>query len=338
MSAVRSWCLPVAAAALLPLCGCLSQKIVVQVQPDGSGFIAVSRVFTPQGAAMVEMSMKEMKQEMAGAEVPEGISFSAPEDPFFDETQLKREARLFGRGVELVRAQSVGKDGAKGSVAIYRFKDINQIRLPWGEEGQGMMGAAMMSMEGDMADNMMDMVDDEDSILFMLAKGEPNRLRIQMPAALTDAVREANAGEASGESAGDEEMEADEEEAEAIRAASITPAVRGGLVADRGEMPFDFSDATSAEDMMRKAYRGMKMSLYVGVQGEVVSSTASHRSADRPQRLAIYDFDLEKFAATGKLERAMSGGPDMFMRLVAAAGTGPGMIVETNAEVVVEFK
>ena len=332
--------------------GCITQRTIIQVNPDGSGLIAVSRVFAPQTVASIQMSMQQMKtmaESSGGGEL--GMHMNIPDDPFFNEDQFKREARTYGRGVEFVKAQRMDKDGGRGAAIIYRFKDINQVRVPFGEDGQMMMGGNVFSMmETDVSEDAMEELVGGEVVLFLLERGELNRLRVTMPASMMEARKEAGTAQAAPVAAAAETAEVEEEAVDPemqaafahMSAAPVVPAAGGmGGMGDMSMMPFDMSDVKSPQDMMKKMFAGMRFSVAVEVKGTLVNSTGSLPSAERAGRYTLFDFDMDKVLATGLLDDQMDmmgGGMANPFEELLAKGAVPGISVETNEVIVLEFK
>ena len=322
------------ATPLFFLAGCIKQKILVVVNPDGTGNIVVTRVFSPEAVAMAESSYREMRRHPADFGPAAGAA--ATNDPFFSEAKLKTEGKLYGRGVELVKGQKIDRHGARGSVAVYRFKDVNQVRIPMAREETFMMMASpeVTEVDEDMQDTFASQMEAGDAVLFSLTKGARNSLKIQMPSRLLEATAEA-AERAKAEAGKPPEAHATEPvDAEEEDATDGEFAAMGGR--------FGMSGRESEADAARQSLKGMRLALDVEVRGNVARSTAGHAAKDRPQRFSLYDLDFDTVMASPRFdavarENRMTNPSDIQESLGALIGL-PGAVLETNKEVVVEFK
>lgn len=324
--------------------GCITQRTIVQVNPDGSGVIAVSRIFSAQTVSSIQMTMQQMKNMSLPGDG--SVTMNVPDDPFFNEDQFKREARTYGRGVEFLRAQRVDKDGGRGAAILYKFKDINQVRLPFGDDGQMMMGGNMFSMmETELPEEAMEEVMGRDAVLFTFESGEPSRLKVRMPEGMVESMKDAESARAQNSDAAEEDVEDGDAEEQAEMQAmfaqmSAAPVVPGPGAPDMSLMPFDMSDVKSPEDMMKKMFAGLRVSVAVEVKGAVQKSNASLPSAERAGRYTLFDLDFDKLLASGLLDGSLNNMNQMGnpFEAMLSKGAVPGVSVETNELVVIEFK
>jgi hypothetical protein len=140
---LRAMCLTAVMVLLFMVeVGCVKSKIVVYVNPDGSGHIVVSRLFDQTTVVSVEAMHARAN---AGDQVGDADSDDAddamarkakqsvdvkprgPVDTIFNEKALRREANTYGTGVKLVRAQRLDADGGRGFIAVYSFQDVNDV-------------------------------------------------------------------------------------------------------------------------------------------------------------------------------------------------------------------
>jgi len=156
-----------------------------------------------------------------------------------------------------------------------------------------------------------------------------------------ETMREARANRpAGGETAGvDKEWMGPETDAkDVLQSLALVPVARAPGASREMEFPPYLSGAGSPKDAARKMLGGMRVSAAVEVRGEVARAGASHPVKDRPGRFALYDFDLDQAAETGGIGAAAARGPEGLLDLVSAAGALPGIIAETNAEMMIEFR
>jgi hypothetical protein len=125
------WLVPVLA---LLSAGCIKEKMLVVVNPDGSGNIVLDTAMTAEAAAM----MQQTAASFAGAfgETNAAASAAPAETELIKEEDLRERAAEFGEGVEFVRLKRTTEGGGKGAIAVYSFKDINKVRLPM-KQGAG---------------------------------------------------------------------------------------------------------------------------------------------------------------------------------------------------------
>jgi hypothetical protein len=99
--------------------GCFDSAILIKVNKDGSGTVeetvVLSKAFTELMASFGSGAGGEEQQDQ--------------EQNLVDEEKLRAKAAGMGPGVELVRAEPVVTDSGSGFKAVYRFKDINTLRV-----------------------------------------------------------------------------------------------------------------------------------------------------------------------------------------------------------------
>jgi hypothetical protein len=111
------WLVPLAVA--VGLLGCFDSAILVKVNKDGSG--------TVEETVVLSNTFTEMMKSFGGGTAEEG----APEQEqnLVDEEKLRAKAASMGPGVELVSAEPVTTDSGSGFRAVYRFQDINNLKV-----------------------------------------------------------------------------------------------------------------------------------------------------------------------------------------------------------------
>lgn len=322
--------------------GCVKEKILIKVNKDGSGKIIVTKVFSRETVAGMRVQMQAIQTMHAQRMGGDDEAAQKRKDPFFDEKTLKRSAGRFGQAVSLAKARKVESGGACGYVAVYNFKDINDVFL----DMQTMSREGMSSFYGGMYE--MRSSSDEDEIPvaekgtevfeFRLTRGPSNKLQIMCPA-LPDASgeeAESAAVEAGAVEPGDEPDNEGDESAE-IESMAMNP--QAAML--YSSMPRMFVGAHNQQEVARRMMKGMRFNISVEVEGTDVKSTASHMAPGRKNLVTLVDVDADKIAASPAGLKAlrdsrsmMFGGPQGFLRAL----TLPGVTVETNREVVVEFK
>ena len=110
--------------------GCIDITVHVRTQDDGSGRITVNGFAKePQpgkresAVPLLNTAFNTMRRQLCKQM---GVDF----ENVYDRAKLERLAGRFGEGVRLQSSQAVERpDGTKGFVAIYSFKDANQLRI-----------------------------------------------------------------------------------------------------------------------------------------------------------------------------------------------------------------
>jgi hypothetical protein len=334
----RKWGSLLLAPLVLACGGCLKSQVTVHVNPDGSGHLVVSRFFGRQAVEMWEMQRGQMTA-MEGDGMEEMRKRFA-RDPFYDEKAFKREARGFGPSATFVKARRVDADGGRGSVAVYAFKDINDVYLAMDQRAT----MSMMSMGmGDMMDMGDDDAEDEPAesrrmrrgkagIEFSIQTGTVSRLKILLPE-LAQADADEDKDAAPPETVEGEEPDAMDE------MAGIGDADYAMMMAQRMPAGFNYRHSSSyAEDMMS---RGLGVSVEVEVHGAVAGCDAAFTNAARKNRFVLIDVDTGRKAkdATVKSDWARRmerfGDPERMLKNLHKI---PGAIVEPKREVAIAFK
>ena len=343
------------AAACVLLTGCVKDKILVKVNKDGSGQIVVTRLFPRETAEQLMSQMEAMAQGMAmsmGAAMGGGdVTISANDkdggDPFFNEKNIKKEAKSYGPGVRYVKARPVRVGGTRGYVALYRFKDINDVSVDLASHGQKLSAMNEMQMTGggdaDEVDAGPDNARSGNAYGFRFTAGSPAKLIITSP----DTSKEAEGGAAPDDGA--EETPAPGENAGPEGdIAEAMEMMQPEMMSEMGGTPFFnprmmmemFSGVDSEEDMAARMWKGMELSFVVEVEGKPVKTTATYRDPKAEGRVILLDVNMDKILENPAAKKKMKGmnmyggGSD---NPLSAFGKMPGALVETNREVVVEF-
>lgn len=313
------------------LTGCVKNKVLIRVNPDGSGNIVVTRVFSKQAVAMFEAQMQSMRDQMDGSE----FGTQMPDDPFFNEDALRQEAGRFGPAVHFVKARKYTRDGARGSVALYEFGDIADVFVNASSMGLDPEAAGTMMMESDEIEIA---EQEDDAYEFALTRGDVTELRITLPD-----MPEAPEAEDDAEEE-DEEYADDEMDEMFMPAAGPQPApeMDAGAMMMGGGNPFGFSGGESSGDMMRKMFDGMELSLAVEVNGKGVETDATHRHASKPQRVILFELNFGELLSSaegkGLVDPEMMYGSESPLDMLAGKMDLPGVKVETKPAVVIRFR
>ncbi len=292
----------VAAAAALVLAGCIKQKTLVVVNPDGSGNIVVSTAMSPQMAQMMGGMADGLANAMGGATGDAKAPAAAEKkDPLFNEDELKKDAGKYGEGVSYVKAHKSDENGWKGSVAVYSFGDIGKVKIPLNEDKNiGPGGDADTAAAPGKPEKK------KQFLTFALAGDDTKTLTINVPQ--------------------------EEKKAEA------KPAEKTGDDAAAGAAGKQMGDAMGAAMMgpMLSMMQGMEVGIAIKVKGKITSTTASHKQGD--DGVTILHMDADKMKDSPKFAKIMQGaqgGGDMPTSEMLGM---PGFEFETNKVVEIQFK
>ncbi len=182
------------AALTLLLAGCLDTSTLVKVNRDGSGTVEES--FLLSSSFMESLQGSNLSMNGPAADAPDGTepydgesgvdaesaasedAESAPPPPpdlagLPSEQQLQEMAGRMGPGVSLVSVEPLKNERGSGYRAVFRFDDINQLKLNQ-NPAAGMPGTpASASAETAAAT--------EETFSFKLTRGNPSVLQILAP-------------------------------------------------------------------------------------------------------------------------------------------------------------
>lgn len=321
---------PVAVAAFVVLFGgCVTNRVTIQINPDGSGQIVVARLLNHVAVENVREWRGQAGKDKS-------------QDPFFDMRMLRREVRMYGTGISLVEARRMDLDGGRGFIAVYSFRNIADVAIV---PEVANVRTALCNPENDPFRNSGGDAGEDDEatgggieergIEFGLQTGDVNRLRITLP--WSD--RKTKTGR---HAIGDDDQE---------RAKPNDTMAEDTVVRDR---PSCFWPTAYSDDFWGDSFVGrrlkfessekwgrpiMTVRLDVVFVGKVVASTATHTNASNPNCVVLLDMDTTRGEAR-KCEDDC--GCDMWGIPPALTmdwfGRFAGAVVESNREVVVEFK
>ncbi len=320
--------------ACLALTGCLRSKTVVKVRSDGSGEIIATQVFSSDAVVLFEAQMKQELEDR-------GEAFQLP-DPFFNEKFIKKRASGFGPDVKFIKALKYDKDGARGYVAQYSFKDISKVSvaldfnalreqmamIEGGDEPEEVSpsNSGMPSAELDADELAVDapprQSPPKESFRFAFEKGaESSKLTIISPP-----VPERNAEEPEEErSEGLAQLEDDREEVQ-------------GLM--RNGNPLGLTGSESKEQIGRRLLGGMKAVVAFEIEGSELKPASSEKGASRR---ILFDMDMERLMENQTAMKMLLG-PSSYLIVESPLAfysripEDPGFVVEKRKEISIEFK
>ncbi|MFW5870974.1 MAG: hypothetical protein ACOCVH_00650 [Verrucomicrobiota bacterium] len=300
--------------------GCIKAKTVVRVKNDGSGYILASAVFSKGAVAMYEAQMAEMRKQMEAGGMA-GMHMEMPEDPFYNEDALEAAAGMFGSAVKFVKAKRVDKDGARGSVTIYSFEDINDVFINLDNMGANIEPSMGPGAHAQVAEK------EEDAFEFAFKKGSPNKLEVVLPD--YPDVEPLDLGKKDDK----EKRVSSPEETAAMQQYRDMMMAAGN--------PYGFTGNETPGEMAKAMFKDMEMSLSVEVVGKKVKSDANHPHPEKDNRFILLELKMDKLVKRLDEDDMMSpfgmggGSPAEFF---ASATNVPGVKVETSEKVKITFE
>lgn len=258
--------------------GCIEMHTIITVKKNGSGTVE-ENIFI--GKEIINM-FKDFAAAFADS--------TQPQEDFnmFEEDKIKAKTSEFGEGIEFVSMKNIKTDEKEGYTAIYKFKDLNKVKVNQNP-----------SDEIPMADQAETGEPKNEFVYFKFIKGKPNRIEFKLP-------------EGKKEDKSSEEVKADE-------------------TSESNEPP----DSAEVERMI-KFMKDMKAKIEIKIDGKITNTNATHINGNT---ITLFDInfgelisDKEKFESFQKLN------PDSFEEVKKLVKDIPGIKVELNNEVFVEFE
>lgn len=232
-------------------------------------------------------------------EIIEMMKEMAPENqpaPLYDEEELRAAAATFGEGVTFLSVESVETDFGQGYVVSYAFTDINRIRVGQNPENK-MPGSGDMGAQAE--------AEDGDFTTFTMEPGSPASLTIHWPV---------DEGEPENAEAMEAAAEAEEE-------------------AENAQSP---EQQQAAMEMMKMAFKDMRMAVHVEVAGQVIESNATHRDGSR---ITLVDIAFAEFLESEEALKAMASDKQQTVAdMKEMMALIPGLKLEIEPEVSVLFE
>ncbi len=163
-------------AWLLLLTGCYQVKLLVKLNPNGSGTIEEELLMSKSTIEEMGAMMGQMMEGMVGEETAKP-EVSKTEDPYgmFDEAKLKELAVKMGEGVTYVSGSRIQTEQFDGYKAVYSFMDINKLKVNQN------FSEKMPSQFSSMAEGQGEGGSEEEQVTFNFTKGNPAKLVIRQP-------------------------------------------------------------------------------------------------------------------------------------------------------------
>ncbi len=293
-------------AALLAglLSGCIQNDTVIQVHPDGSGFIRETVLYSNTMldfmVSMAQMDNPGDKDDHTPNKESNGAQGSPPkpvkktrDDIIRDMAKdAGKQVRQFGGAVTFIESKPFKTETAGGYTALYSFKDINMIRV---NQNPG------DKVEGDKSKNNGG-VKKEETLSFQFEKGSPSRLTVLSP-------------ELKG--IGGEKSSADEK--------------TKGIGDSTGKPP-----EKESLDMLKAMFQDMKLSISLSIVGTITRTNATYRDGTT---LTLMEIDFGKIVGDYELLKKMNEAKPQSVEETKTLLKGlPGFRLELNYPVVVEFQ
>ncbi len=100
--------------------GCLQVDTNVKVNPDGSGTIEETVLMSNEVISMLKQFLTSFSDDSTK---------EAEDFEMFKEADAKKRASDYGDGVEYVSGEHINTDTQEGFKAVYKFKDLNQLKI-----------------------------------------------------------------------------------------------------------------------------------------------------------------------------------------------------------------
>jgi len=307
------------AAALLTLsAGCVQNKIVIRVKPDGSGDILVTRILGAETVRIIEVQFEQARSQMAGME---GMEDAFPKDLFYNEEALKQEAAWFGANVEFISSRKIDQGGRRGSLAHYRFADIRAVSLRHESFSIEAIQRSLTMMDGDITPAPTS-VSPERAFTFEFEPGDVAQVTVRPPV-----YPEPTTAEGAHAHAGMQVVQMQQGLTMWMQQTGST------------EAPFGLTGQETISEMMAKLLKDAELEVQIEVVGELVQSDARYPQADRPTRFTLLAVRPEVVAQDANPERFFAGsiGHDSLKFLATMVGM-PDSRIETNRSISIQFK
>ena len=261
------------------LSGCIEMHTVITVNKDGSGLIE-ENIFI--GKEIIKM-FKEFAAAFADSTQPQ------QEFNLFEEEKIKAKTSDYGEGIEFVSMENIVTDEREGYKAIYKFKDLNKVKVNQDPSDEMPMAEPK---EGSEKTN--------EYVFFKFITGNPNRIVFKLP----------------------DETKKEEENTKQIKTDDTTAT----------NVEADSSDLES----MVKFMKDMKAKFEIRVDGKITNTNATHVDGNT---VTLFDIDFAQLISDKeKLEEFKKFNPNSFEEVKKLVSGIPGIKVELNKEVFIEFE
>jgi hypothetical protein len=288
-----------AAGGLAASTGCIKNTTLVSVNPDGSGTLTVSDAFSPQVSAMLSGMGGAVEGIMES--MGEAVGGSLPGDAGAGESRALAMPRVDFS--ELMKTAAENRTAKLGPGVELVSSSATETDDGWKGYQATYKFADINKVHvgvggADLTEAGMASAEEEPlGFTFRFTPGNPARLEI-VPAATTETNPDA-----------------------------------AGLPGDTDLAEAADAMGTDMARMVAPMLSGMRLSLMVKVNGEIVETNSDHRSAEHPDIITVLDMPVEKMVGHPEAMSILSSqAPDMLARLRAL--DLPGVKLEDEAKTI----
>jgi hypothetical protein len=329
----------------------LKTKVLVRVNPDGTGNIVVSQLLSDQAISMMAAQFGNMSADFGGA-MPGIDTTNAIDRLHYNERVLRKLGRIYGSGVTYVKGKEVRQAGARGSIAVYAFEDVNDIQI---ELMRLMMAQSVTMSMAFMQDDISGELDEmlEGSMMEMFGGGVANAIEFRLAHSngvatlhvLTPQPAETATTLTATEGTNTVAKAAGAATRETMAAAYMAESFEGGPEAAAfAEMQAEGvdMDGDMGADMAEQMLRGLRITVEVETAGRRLSGAPSHSHADKPERFTVLDADFDTMASAPGFDAIMNledmDTPGDMPSLFTDIKEAPGLLREKAGDLVIQFE
>jgi hypothetical protein len=285
------------------LSGCIQNDTVIHVNPDGSGTIQETVLYSN---TMLDFMVSMAKMEESADKDERSTEKSSAENKDRNRREIgktrddvinelgndaDKQVKQFGGAVTFVSSKPVKTETAGGYTAIYAFKDINLVRV---NQNPGGKVDAQKSEKGESSRK-------EETISFTFVKGSPSLLVVSAP--------ELKGFDGDKAGTDNKSKAADDQQAK--------PPEKEHL------------------EMMKAMFQDMKLRMALNIGGNIVRTNATYRDGST---LTLMEIDFGKVVSDYDLLKKMSKAKPQSIEETKALLKGiAGFKMELNYPVTVEF-
>lgn len=259
--------------------GCIEMHNVITVNKDGSGLIE-ENIFI--GKEIINM-FKEFAAAFADSTQPQ------QEFKLFEEEKIKAKTSDYGEGIEFISMENIVTDVKEGYKAIYKFKDLNQVKVNQNPSDEMPLAESKEKTEPA-----------NEYVFFKFIKGKPNKIIFKLP----------------------DEPKKDEKSGEQTKTDDTT-----GTNIE--------ADSSDLESMIR-FMKDVNAKFEIRVNGKITSTNAMHVDGNM---VTLFNIDFAQLISDkDKLEEFKKFNPKSFEEVKKLVSGIPGIKVELNKEVYIEFE
>jgi hypothetical protein len=283
--------------------GCIQDTTVIHIQPDGTGTIEETTLFSNSILELMESlsgsmaGSEQQKSDQDHKEATKGDTKKEKEKTRDDLlAKMVKDAEIraatFGTAVKFISAKPVKTDTGSGYTAVYAFQDISMVKVNQNPSDKVDAQKAEKS----------DSPPKEEFLRFKFMKGSPSKLDVSFPP--------------QKEITGDK--------------SSVPESPKAGEEKSNKE-----SDDQSLE-MMKNLFQDMKLNISLRLEGTIVNTNATYRDGST---VTLIEMDFGKIMSNPALLKQMSAAkPQTIEETKALFKRVEGLKFETNNPVTIEFK